>query len=90
MPWPPALSDSSMSMWLCRRRADVPAVKEPAGLVRIDGKRPDSLILISLQGGLTWDVTVVDIIAASYLAPKSFAAGGASATAVARKSAKYA
>ena len=74
------------------RRADVPAAKEPAGLTRIDGKRPDGLTLIPWQGGrsLTWDVTVVDTFAASYLAVNSIASGGACAAAVARKSAKYA
>ena len=74
------------------RRADVPAVKEPTGLTRTDGKRPDGLTLIPWQGGrsLTWDVTVVDTFAASYLAVNSTAAGGAFAAAVARKSAKYA
>jgi len=41
--------------------AGVPAVKEPAGLVRQDGKRPDGLTLIPYANGrsLTWDVTVV-------------------------------
>jgi hypothetical protein len=60
--------------------------------VRTDGKRPDGLTLIPWQGGrsLTWDVTVVDTFAASYLAANSFAAGGAAAAAVVRKSAKYA
>jgi hypothetical protein len=74
------------------RRADVPSAKEPTGLVRTDGKRPDGLTLIPWQGGrsLTWDVTVVDTFAASYLAANSFAAGGAAAAAVVRKSAKYA
>jgi hypothetical protein len=74
------------------RRADVPAAKEPARLMRTDGKRPDGLTLIPWQGGrsLTWDVTVVDTFAASYLAANSIAAGAASATAVARKSVKYA
>jgi hypothetical protein len=61
------------------RRADVPAAKEPAGLTGIDGKRPYGLTLIPRQGGrsLTWDVTVVDAFAASYLAVNSTAAGGA-------------
>jgi len=31
------------------RRADIPAAKEPAGLVRMDGKRPDGLTLIHWQ-----------------------------------------
>jgi hypothetical protein len=40
-------------------RATVPAVKEPQGLVRVDGKRPDGLTLVPWQSGrcATWDVT---------------------------------
>jgi len=40
--------------------ADIPASKEPSGLTRRDGKRPDGLTLIPFQGGkpLVWDVTV--------------------------------
>ena len=36
----------------------VPITKEPVGLTRLDGKRPDGLTLIPWQGGksLTWDV----------------------------------
>ena len=39
----------------------LPSIKEPSGLVRQDGKRPDGLALFPWQGGksLTWDVTVV-------------------------------
>jgi len=50
------------------RRADVPAVKEPSGLSRTDGKRPDGLTLVPWQSGrcLTWDVTVADTLAPSY------------------------
>ena len=40
-------------------RAEVPAVKEPQGLNRDDGKRPDGLTLVPWQSGrsATWDVT---------------------------------
>jgi len=31
--------------------AGIPVVKEPAGLTRLDGRRPDSLTLIPWQGG---------------------------------------
>jgi len=43
--------------------------KDPVGLVRQDGKRPDSLTLIPFEGGrsLTWDVTVVCSTAESSL-----------------------
>ena len=45
--------------------AGIPVTKEPVGLIRIDGKRPDGLTLIPWQGGkpLTWDVTVVSTLA---------------------------
>jgi len=44
-------------------------MKEPAGLTRLDGKRPDGLTLIPWQDGksLMWDVTVVSTLADSYL-----------------------
>jgi len=55
--------------WLSLGSAGIPATKEPSGLVRQDGKRPDGLILISWQGGksLAWDVTVVSTLAQSYV-----------------------
>ena len=41
-----------------------PVMKEPVGLTRLDGKRPDGLTLIPWQDGksLTWDVTVVSTL----------------------------
>jgi len=49
--------------------AGVPVAKEPVGLVRQDGKRPDGVTLISFEGGrsLTWNVTVVCTTADSYI-----------------------
>jgi len=46
-----------------------PSAKEPVGLVRQDGKRPDGLTMIPLEGGRssTWDVTVVCTTADSYI-----------------------
>ena len=43
---------------VCRAvgRANVPAVKEPAGLVRSDGKRPDGLTQIPWQAGKMHDL----------------------------------
>src|SRR6218665_1036175 len=39
--------------------AGVPNIKEPPGISRTDGKRPDGLTLIQWQGGrcLLWDAT---------------------------------
>src|SRR6218665_572889 len=68
-----------------------PTVKEPPGLVRSDGKRPDGLTLIPWRAGrsLVWDATVADTLAASYLANTSTTAGAAAKAAVNRKQAKY-
>ena len=43
--------------------------KEPNGLSRLDGKRPDGLTLMPWQSGkpLTWEVTVVSTLAGSYV-----------------------
>ena len=64
---------------------------EPAGLVRGDGKRPDDLTLVPWQGGrcLTWDATIVDTLAVSYVQIGSTASADAANTAAARKHAKY-
>jgi len=51
-------------------RAEIPSSKEPLGLSRDDGKRPDGLTLVPWHSGhsATWDVTVVHTLAASYVA----------------------
>jgi hypothetical protein len=69
-------------------RAGIPSVKEPNGLTRSDGKRPDGLTSIPCRegGSATWDVTVTNTIAASYLAMSSVRAASAAAT---RKDNKY-
>ena len=57
-------------VWRAIRRADTPSIKEPAGLLPEEDKRPDGLTLVPRQGGryLTWDATVVDTLAPSYVA----------------------
>jgi hypothetical protein len=72
-------------------RAGIPATKEPLGLLRSDGKRPDGLTLLPWREGrcLVWDVTVADTTAASYLSSSSALAGSAAETAAARKVSKY-
>jgi len=44
------------------KRAQIPAVKEPVGLVWQDGKRPDGTTILPWSRGrpLAWDVTVPD------------------------------
>ena len=43
-------------------RVDIPAVKEPTGLTRTDGKRPDGSTLVpwSAGKGILWDVSIAD------------------------------
>jgi len=69
--------------------ANIPAAKEPSGLLRSDGKRPDGLTLIPWQNGrsVTWDVTVTDTVAQSYLPVTSASSGGAAEAAADRKTA---
>jgi len=72
--------------------AGVPVVKEPSGLSRSDGKRPDGLTLKPWQNGkaLTWDVTVATTLADSYLVRSSTGAGSAAELAASKKVDKYA
>ena len=78
-------------MWRALAKADIPAVKEPSGLSRTDGKRPDGLTQIPWVGGkcLLWDVTVTDTLANSYVDISSVSAGGAAELAADRKVVKY-
>jgi hypothetical protein len=72
-------------------RAGIPATKEPSGLSRSDGKRPDGLTLIPWREGrcLIWDVTVADTTAASYVSSSAVKAGSAAESAATRKELKY-
>jgi len=78
------------SIWRALQRADIPAVKEPLGLIRTDGKHPDGLTLIPWKGGrsMTWDATVTDTVAESYLATTAVEAGAAAEAAAGRKEAR--
>jgi hypothetical protein len=71
--------------------AGIPAAKEPNGLTRTDGKRPDGLTLIPWEAGkpLTWDVTVASTLAASYVDDTARSAGAAAELAAIKKIAKY-
>lgn len=73
-------------------RAGVPAMKEPPGLLRSDGKRPDGVTQIPWVSGkcLAWDVTVTDTLARSYAHLSSISAGKAAERAAEGKMQKYA
>ena len=66
-------------------------MKEPVGLSRQDGKRPDGLTLIPFEAGkpLIWDVTVVCPTADSYLELAAQGPGAVAEMAASRKDAKY-
>ena len=72
-------------------RAGIPATKEPHGILRNDGKRPDGLTLTPWSEGrcLVWDVTVANTTAESYLPATAINAGAAAESAATRKEAKY-
>ena len=57
-------------------------------MLRGDGKRPDGLTLVPRQAGkcLTWDATVVDTLASSYVSVTATRVGGAADAAAERKS----
>ena len=78
-------------IWPALTRAAIPSTKEPAGLSRADGKRPDGLTLLPWCSGkcATWDVTVSDTLAPSYLHLTSMSAGSAAEAAATRKLQKY-
>jgi hypothetical protein len=72
-------------------RAGIHSSKEPTGLTREDGKRPDGASLIPWSKGrcITWDVTVPDTFAVSYLSQTSVLAGAAADRAAELKHNKY-
>ena len=78
-------------IWRALGRAAVPCSKEPQGLLRDDGKRPDGLTLVPWMSGkcATWDVTVVDTLGGAYLQKSAIQAASAAETAAVRKMEKY-
>ena len=72
-------------------RAGVPSTKEPTGLSRSDGKRPDGITQIPWCNGKSavWDVTVADTLAPSYVSSTPQLAGSAAENAAAKKEFKY-
>ena len=72
--------------------AAIPVAKEPQGLSRADGKRPDGLTMVPCREGkpLTWNVTDVCPVAESYIGDSATNAGSAAKAAATRTAAKYA
>jgi len=87
--WHYALNDL---LWRALFKADIPAVKEASGLLRTDGKRLDGVTQLLWRTGkcVTWDVTVIDTLASSYVPATSQTPGAAAQTAGDRKTSKYA
>jgi len=79
-------------VWRAMAKADIPALKEPSGLLRTDGKRPDSVTLLPWKQGkcVTWDFTVSDTMAQSYVHETSQTPGAAAEAVAERKTNKYA
>ena len=71
--------------------AVIPSSKEPQGLCRSDGKRPDGLTLVPWQSGksLVWDVTVVCSLADSYVASASREASSVAELSASKKMDEY-
>ena len=74
------------------RSALIPCIREPAGLLRTDGKRPDGLTLIPFERGkvLVWDATITDTLAPSNQEASASSAGSAARKAERLKTNKYA
>ena len=78
-------------IWRAMKRAQIPAVKEPVGLMRQDGKRPDGTTILPWSRGkpLAWDVTVPDTYADTHVVNSAREAGAAANHAATNKNNKY-
>lgn len=78
-------------IWRAIKRAQIPATKEPVGLLRQDNKRPDGVTQIPWARGkpMAWDVTVPDTYAESHIQDTSTEACAAANHAAANKTEKY-
>jgi len=78
-------------IWHALSKTGLPFIKEPCDNLRSDNKRSDSLTLIPWRDGhcSTWDVTVTDTVALSYLSMSSACAASAAEAATKRKEDKY-
>src|SRR6218665_3939155 len=60
-------------LWRALTKAEIPSTREPTGLFRADGKRPDGATLVPWERGkyIAWDATIVHTCAASYITHQS-------------------
>jgi len=79
-------------VWRAMAKADIPALKEPPGLLRTDRERSDGVTPLPWKQGkcVTWDVTVSDTLAQSYVHETSQTPGTAAEAAADRKTNKCA
>jgi hypothetical protein len=79
-------------IWRAMIKAKIQAAKEPLGLTRTDGRRPDGVTMVPWSHGrcLAWDVTVPDTLAASHIDRTSILSGAAAEQAAIKKTTKYA
>ena len=70
----------------------VVSIREPCGMTRCDGKRPDGATVLPFDAGLpmAWDATIIHTCASSHLHSTAVEAGSGAAAAEAKKEAKYA
>jgi len=71
-------------------KADTPALKEPTGLLRTDGTRPDGVTLLPWKQGkcAMWNVTVSDTFAQPCVHETSQTPGAIAEAAAERKTSK--
>jgi len=74
-------------IWRALSKTGLPSIKELHDLLRSDNKRPDGLTLIPWRDGrcATWNVTVTDAVAPSYLSVSSACVALAAEAAAKRK-----
>ena len=79
-------------IWRNVEKTQTPANKEPVGLSRADGKRPNGATLVPWTRGkpLAWDITDSDTYATSHIPSTSVSACAAADKSAANKTAKYA
>ena len=73
------------------KRVQIPSVKEPVGLLRQHGKRPDGTTSLPWSRGkpLAWDVTVPDTFADAHVSNTAMETGAAASFAATNKTNKY-